>query len=410
MKLISGIDIKNIADKFGTPIYVYEKDAIVNNYNNLRNTFDKYYPNTKIHYSVKANSNPHILKIFKELNAGTDCSSPVEVLLSKKSGFSKKNILYTGNYESYSDLEFALNNVGRINLDDINSLERLLKVGMPEIISFRLNPGIGRGGFEGITTAGSDAKFGVPYEKAIIAYQKAKDAGIKRFGIHMMTGSNNLEPYYFAEVVEKLMMIAGNLFNKLEIVPEYIDIGGGFGVPYEDDEEPLNIDLTAKLISEVFKEKSAKYNFGTPQLLLEPGRYIVANAGYLISNVVGIKNSYKTFVGVDSGMSTLIRPALYGAKHRAYIYGKESLHQNVNICGQICENSDIFAKNTFLPEAKEGDLLIFRDAGAYGYVMASNYNNRPRPAEVLIENNECKLIRRREQPEDMMKLIPDFDN
>ncbi len=410
MTKISNLDIKLIAEKYGTPVYVYDKQRIISNYKNLRNTFDKYYPNTKIHYSVKANSNPHILKIFNEINAGTDCSSPMEVLLSQKAGFSKENILYTGNYESYTDLEFALNNVGRINLDDINSFDRLLKVGKPDIISFRLNPGIGRGGFEGITTAGSDAKFGVPYEKAIIAYQKAIDAGIKRFGIHMMTGSNNLEPYYFAEIVEKLMMIAGNLFNKLEIVPEYIDIGGGFGIPYEDDEDPLNIDLTAKLISEVFIEKSAKYHFGTPQLLLEPGRFLVADAGYLISKVVGLKNSYKTFVGIDSGMSTLIRPALYGAKHRSYIYGKDKLHQNVNICGQICENSDIFAKNTFLPEAEEGDLLIFRDAGAYGYVMASNYNNRPRPAEVLVDGEDAKLIRFREQPEDLMKLIPEFEN
>ncbi len=407
MKTIGNIDIKELAEKYGTPLYVYDKDRIIFNYKNLHDTFNKYYPKTKIHYSVKANSNPHILKIFNELGSGTDCSSPIEVLLSQKSGFSKEQILYTGNYESYEDLTFALNNAGRINLDDIHSFDRLIQIGKPEIISFRLNPGIGRGGFEGITTAGSDAKFGVPYEKANIAYQKAIDAGIKRFGIHIMTGSNNLEPYYFAEIVEKLMMIAGSLFNKLEIIPEYIDIGGGFGIPYEDDEDPLNIDLTAKLISEVFIEKSAKYNFGTPELLLEPGRFLVADAGILISKVVGIKNSYKTFVGIDSGMSTLIRPALYGAKHRSYIYGKDTLHQNVNICGQICENSDIFAKNTFLPEVEENDLLVFRDAGAYGYVMSSNYNNRPRPAEVLIDGNESKLIRIRETADYMMKLIPE---
>jgi diaminopimelate decarboxylase len=404
MKNIGNVDISSIADDFGTPVYVYDKEQIKNNYNKLKNALHKYYPNSKIHYSVKANSNIHILKIFKELGAGADCSSPIEVLLSEKAGFQGDEILYTGNYESPSDFNVIKNKGVKINLDDISSFQRLKDIFLPERISFRINPGIGKGGYEGITTAGTDAKFGVPYEKAFDAYNAAKEAGIKRFGIHMMTGSNNLEPYYFAQVVEKLMMIAGRLFDKLGTVPEYIDIGGGMGIPYGDDEEELNVDLMAQLISEVFKEKSEKYGFGEPQLLLEPGRYLVGNAGYLISRVTAVKKSYKTFVGIDSGMGTLLRPALYGANHRANIYGKEELDQSVNICGQICENSDIFAKNVFMPKVEENDLLIFRDAGAYGYVMSSIYNNRMRPPEILVENSERFLIRRRETLEDVMQL------
>lgn len=405
LNYIGNVDIKYLAEKYGTPLYVYDKLKIEENYKNLSQSFIKYYPKTNVHFSVKANSNLHILKIFNEMGSGVDCSSPNELKLSRLAGFTDNRILYTGNYESFSDLSEIESPDIKINLDDISSFERLLKVYHPKRISFRINPGIGRGGFEGITTGGTDAKFGVPYEKSFLAYKEAQNNGINRFGIHIMTGSNNLEPYYFAEVVEKLFRIAQGIFSKLGTVPEYIDIGGGFGIPYEDGEMPLDIDLTAKLISEIFIEKSQKFDFGEPELILEPGRYLIANAGYIISSITGIKKSYKNFVGIDAGMSTLIRPALYGAKHRLSVYGKDDLNSAFNICGQICENSDILAKNVFLPDVEVGDLITIYDAGAYGYVMSSNYNNRTRPAEVLIENGSNRLIRRRETFEDMISLF-----
>ncbi|MDX9790666.1 MAG: diaminopimelate decarboxylase [Candidatus Kapaibacterium sp.] len=405
MNKIGNHDIKELSLDYGTPLYVYDSQVIEDNYNKLKSSFDKYYPNTKVHYSVKANSNLNILQIFKDIGCGVDCSSPFELLLSKKIGFDDDKILYTGNYESLSDFSHLTDYNIKVNLDDISSFKRMNQVYQPDVISFRINPGIGKGGYEGITTGGTDAKFGVPYEKAVHAYQLAKDNNYKKFGIHMMTGSNNLEPYYFAQVVEKLMMIAGNIFNQIGSKPEYVDIGGGFGIPYEVDEPELDIDLTAKLVTEIFLEKCNKYGFGEPELLLEPGRYLIGNAGYLLTKVTGIKNSYKNFVGVDSGMSTLIRPALYGAKHRVDVYGKEIPDWNVNICGQICENSDIFARNVFLPSVEEGDILIIRDAGAYGFVMSSNYNNRPRPAEVLVKGDEVSLIRRRETFEDMVRFF-----
>jgi diaminopimelate decarboxylase len=400
MKTIDSVDIQEMANEFGTPTYIYDRTQIEKNYHLLNDTFTKYYQNTHIHYAVKANTNPHILSIFKDLGAGADCSSPIELFLSKRSGIN--DILYTGNYESPSDLASALEIADHINLDDISSLDRLLSVGTPEIISFRINPGIGRGGFEGIVTGGTDAKFGIPYEKTLEAYKKAKDAGVKRFGIHMMTGSNNLEPYHFSEVVEKLMNIAGSVFNELGIIPEYIDIGGGFGIPYYDEESDLNLDLTAKLVADVFSEKCEKYGFGEPKLILEPGRFLVGNAGYLLTKVTAIKESYKKFIGLDAGMNTLLRPALYGAFHRIETYSESNETEHVNVCGQICENSDIFAKNIELPKVSEGELVVFKDAGAYGYVMSSNYNNRLRPAEVLIENRKAKLIRKRETLEDTL--------
>lgn len=405
MEKINKIDIKQLAEQFGTPLYVYDFDIIKSNYSKLKSAFDKYYPKNMVHYSVKANSNLNILKIFNELGSGADCSSPFELHLSNLAGFSNESILYTGNYESYDDLKEASKYNIRINVDDINSFKRLIKIKLPEIISFRINPGIGKGGFEGIVTAGSDAKFGVPYEQAYEAYKIAKDAGVTRFGIHMMTGSNNLEPYYFAEVVDKLLTIAGNVFSKLGIVPEYIDIGGGFGIPYDEEEEELNIEETARLVAETLLEKCSKFSFGEPELKMEPGRYLIGNTGFLISKVTGIKNSYKRFVGIDAGMNVLIRPALYGARHRIHIYGKEERKNFYYLCGQICENSDIMARNVYLPEVTEGDIVIIRDVGAYGYSMSSNYNNRLRPAEILIRNGNVHLIRARESYEDLLRLM-----
>lgn len=404
MKKIGNHDINEIAERYGTPLYVYDRHQIERNYEKLVGALEKHYEKSRVHFSVKANSNVHILSVLREKGAGADCSSPLELLLSRKAGFSDKDILYTGNYESPGDFEYMKNSNLRINLDDISSFRRMIKNIKPEIIAFRINPGIGRGGFEGITTAGADAKFGVPYEMAEEAYRMAMDTGIERFGIHMMTGSNNLEPYYFAEIVDKLLTIAGIVFNKLGIVPEYVDIGGGLGVPYVEGEQELNVDLMAQLVAERFMERCKKNGFGVPELILEPGRYLLANAGWLLTRITGIKNSYKTFIGLDAGMNTLLRPALYNAKHQVSVYGKDNNIRLVNLCGQICENSDIFAQNVPFPDVEEGDLVIFSEAGAYGYVMSSVYNGRPRPAEVLLADGETKLIRRRENFEDILSL------
>ncbi len=408
MKKIANVDIKELANEYGTPFYVYDKLKFQNNYKRLNEAFIKHYENTKIHFSVKANSNISVLKVFNEIGCGADCSSPFEYHYAKKAGFTNDRILYTGNYESPEDLETVAKEGLMLNLDDITSFKRIQKIHTPELVSFRINPGYGRGGFEGITTAGTEAKFGVPYEKAFEAYKLAKDAGVKRFGIHMMTGSNNLEPYFFAEIVDKLMMIAGDIFNELDIIPEYVDIGGGFGIPYYDGEEELNVEATGEKVAKVFIENCDKYGFGRPKLILEPGRYLAGNAGYLVTSVTAIKESYKKFVGLDAGMNFLIRPALYGAFHRVRVYGKDDYTEKVNLCGQICENSDIFAKNISMPIVEEGDIVTFLDAGAYGYVMASNYNNRMRPPEILVDDDNHKLIRRRETVEDIFNLYPEM--
>ncbi len=405
MKFIGKVDIKSLVDEYGTPLYVYDQSLIETNYKKIFNAFAKFFENFKIHYSVKANPNLHILKFIKSLGAGADCSAPFELRLALLAGFHPDDIIYTGNYESIDDLKYVSSCNVRINLDDISSYYRLRKVCNPDFVSFRVNPGIGKGGFEGITTGGADAKFGVPYELLKQAYFEAKNDGRTRFGIHIMTGSNILEPYYFAEVLEKLMRISGRIFKELEIQPEYIDIGGGFGIPYSDEDVELDIETTVRLISEVFFDFCDKFDLGYPELKIEPGRYLVGNAGFILSRVTGIKRGYKKFVGLDAGMNVLIRPALYGATHRIKVYGRDGAVQMAQICGPICENSDILGKNVPLPEVEEGDIVIILDAGAYGFSMASNYNGRPLPAEILVDGTSVKLIRKRQSFEDYIKLM-----
>lgn len=399
------MNLKEIAEQFGTPVYIYDRKKIEDNYQKLHSAFSSHYDNFHIHYAVKANPNPEIIKILLNQGSGVDCSSPGELAMALRAGAQADQILYTGNYESHEDLNYLLKEKVYFNLDDVTSFKRLLKISKTDFVSFRINPGMGKGGHEAVVTGGTDAKFGIPYEKAYDAYKLAKDSGVTRFGLHMMTGSNNLEPWFFREAVEKLMEIGGEIFNKLNIKPEYVDIGGGFGIPYSDEDVSLDVELLGKLICEKFIRKLDEYNLGRPKLLIEPGRYLVGNAGTLLTSVTGIKESYRTFVGVNAGMNTLARPALYQAHHRISAPFVEGPLHKVNLCGQICENADIFAKEIELPtDLKEDDLVAIHDVGAYGFSMSSVYNGRPRPSEVLVEKGGNREIRRRETIEDLFNF------
>lgn len=408
----NGIKLKDLAEQYGTPLYVYSADQIRNNISLLKEALEENFESYRIQYAVKANTNPHILNIVKETGIGADCSSPLELRLAKQVGFPMDRSTYTGNYESPEDLTRALESGINLNLDDYHRIDDLLKIGVPEFVSFRINPGIGRGGFEQIVTGGADAKFGFPYEKTREAYKKAKEAGVKRFGIHMMTGSNILEPFYFAEITQKLFTIIENSINDLGIELEFINIGGGLGVPYTPEEATLNLKQAFKMVSEVFKQQIPRLNIGNPEIALEPGRFLMANAGVLLSSITHVKHSYRNYIGIDGGMSTLLRPAMYKAYHEVNIDGEDQTQKTDSkylICGQICENSDIHPMERSFHNPKAGNLIIVENAGAYGFTMSSNYNNRPRPAELLIDGKEHKIIRIRETEEHVLKNVPDFE-
>lgn len=401
-----GVSAESLAQEYGTPLYVYEVNRIRENYQRFFQAFRSRWSKFKVFYAVKANSNPAIAQILFQEGAHCDCASSNEIRLANQLGLSGAQILFSGNNLSDEDLKIGLATKALFNLDDLSLLPRLLKFGKPEVLSFRVNPDYGKSNVhESDVMAGHEAKFGIPWEGAEKAYARAVDAGVKRFGVHMMTGSCVTDPNYFAQVTIKLMECIGPIAKKLKIQFEFVDIGGGFGIPYQPEEKPLDMEETAERVTQVFKEETKKFGLGEPTLVTEPGRYFVGDAGFLIGRVHSIKNSYKKFIGTDVSMSTLARPMIYGAYHGILVDGKEGEPvEKVTLCGQACENNDAWGKERLLPEMKEGDLIVVENAGAYGYCMSFPYNGRLRPAEVLVEDRKHHLIRRRETFEDWLSL------
>ena len=395
--------MKELAEEYGTPCYVYDQSRLIDNLTKPDIALSKYFSKYHICYAVKSNSNPHLLKtmLLTLPHLGADCSSPGEIYVAEKAGINTKNCIYTGNYESMEDLSIALEKKCYINLDDPTSFDRLSTIKLPERISFRLNPGFGKGEFSGITTAGNNAKFGIPADKIISAYSKAKDSNITHFGLQCMAGSGNLEENHFIDVMTAILYHSKKIEAKLNINFEFISMGGGLGIPYNEDELHLNYDNLFERLSDLFY-KAYPNKEKAPSLWIEPGKSIVGDTGFILSTVTGIKNSYKNFIGLDAGMETLMRPALYGAFHQMF---KVGIHgENVgtfDFTGPICENTDRIAYDREFPQVNEGDLIAILDAGAYGYSMSHNFNTRPRAAEILLHGKSHRLIRRRETIKDI---------
>ena len=401
---LGGCSTLELAEKYDTPLYVYDENRIRENLRNIYGAFRRNYKKFRLYYAMKANNNPALLHILKSEGAGVDVSCPAEIYLAKKAGFSPDKMLYSGVYHRNEELAYALENNVPINLEDISQIGRLFKIGKPKFLSLRINPGIGKGSFEGNVFAGPDAKFGIIERDVLEAYKNAKDCGVERFGIHMMTGSCVLNGDYFVEITEKLMDIAGEIANKLDIKFDFVDIGGGFGIPYMPNEKELDIDSVGKKVCEKFMEKIEEHDLGNPWLIAEPGRYLIGDAGILLTRVHSIKNGYKKFIGVDAGMNTLIRPMLYNAYHEILIANNLNSKpvEKVNIVGPVCENTDQLAKERLMPVIKEGDLLAVLNCGVYGFGMSSQYNNRPKAAEVLVSDSRHELIRKREEFDDLI--------
>lgn len=403
---IGEIPAADIAAKFGTPTYVYDEQKIRKNYRRAFNAFAKHYPDFKMFYAVKSCNNPAIVNILRQEGAGVDAASVNEILLAKHVGLGGEDVMFSGNFLSDDDIRQGLESGVIFNLDDISLLPRLLKFGKPEILSFRVNPGYGKSNVgEFVTNAGPNAKFGIHPDKVMEAYKLAKEAGIKRFGAHMMTGSCITDAEYFPFVTGLLMDIIGKTGKELKIDFEFIDLGGGLGIPYKPGEPALDLEKAAELTAKMFRSKVTEYGLKPPQLKMEPARYFVGNAGYLIGRVHSIKESYKKIAGTDIGMNTLARPAMYGSYHHIYVDGKEQEPRAaIGLCGQLCENTDFWVKERELPASiAEGDLVVVENAGAYGFGMSYQYNGRLRPAEVLVNGEEATLIRTREDFDDMIR-------
>jgi diaminopimelate decarboxylase len=400
-----GFSVKALAEKYDTPLYLLSEKRIRDNYNRLHNALISSYKHLRVYYAAKANTNLTVLRVLQSEGAYLDAVSPGEVFMGLSSGYTPDRILFTGTSVRNDELKFLSGANITVNVDSQSELDRLLKIAVPPVVSARVNPEVGAGHHSHCITAGPESKFGLMEEDALKAYATAKRARVERFGIHMHIGSGilDLEPYSLA--VEKLLNIAKLVHDEVGIEFEFIDIGGGFGVPYNPEDKDLDLTEFSNKIVSPFKNRVKEYGLGKPFLCVEPGRYLVCDASILLTTVNTIKiTPSKKFVGVDAGFNTLVRPTMYGSYHPILIANKvaQADKETYDVVGPICESGDSLAKERQLPKVEEDDLLAVLNAGAYGFSMSSQYNSRPRAAEVMIRQGKDVLVRKREELSDLM--------
>jgi diaminopimelate decarboxylase len=406
-------EIRHLAKTFETPLQIYDGSLIIENQKNFINTMTNNFPNFRQYFAVKALPNPHILKLLIQNGSYLDCSSRVELEIAKRLGLRGNQIMFTSNYTCKEDLIFAKELGAIINLDDISIIDDLAKLGkMPELLCFRLNPGIGKTDSETVSNVlgGPDAKFGIPPFQIVEAFKKAKDLGVKKFGIHMMTGSNVLNLDYWDELIKILFQNINKIKEITDIYPSFINIGGGIGIPYKPDQPKIDIEAFSNQIRASITREIQLYNIPEPDLYMENGRFITGPYGWLISKCNVIKNTYAKYCGLDASMSNLMRPGMYGAYHHISIVGKEkeAVTEKVNVVGTLCENNDWFAKDRELPIAEVGDLFVIHDTGAHSHSMGFQYNGKLRCAEIIVFNgssNGMCYIRRKETIDDYLSTI-----
>ncbi|MBY8985703.1 MAG: diaminopimelate decarboxylase [Candidatus Lokiarchaeota archaeon] len=405
-----------IAEKYGTPIYVINEEMIRKRYRDLKKSLDSLYERNTIYFAVKANSSLSVLKILYSEGASFDCTSTGEIHECFKVGIPPEKIFFTGNMFTNEDLKFAVENNVHINLDSISQLRRLNKVyddfGFEkQAISFRINPEFGAGHHSHTITAGKLIKFGILEDQVIEAYSLAKDLGFKKYGTHIHIGSGIINAYDYEKAVEKYFTIVTHLTDVINIKLEFIDFGGGLGIPYRPEEDPLDLGIYKDIVIEKFKKLVERGDLGEPRFIIEPGRYLSAESSIILAQINTVKdNGFKKFAGINAGFNTLIRPTMYGSYHHIIpcLENQERDTIKYDVVGPICESGDIIGKERILPKLEEEEFLAILDTGAYGFVMSSLYNSRPRPAEILISNGKIFKIREEETFDDLFRnqIIP----
>jgi diaminopimelate decarboxylase len=396
-----------ITAHFGTPFHIYDEIGIRKTGQQLQAAFADI-PVFREYYAVKALPNPAILSIMQNMGFGFDCSSITELMLARSLGARGHEIMFTSNNTSADDFAAAAADGSCIlNLDDISLIDKVPQ--MPELICFRYNPGPRRIGND-IIGKPEEAKYGVSHEQIIEAYRRAQMKGAKRFGLHTMLASNELDYSYMVQTTAMLFELVESISQELDITFDFINIGGGLGIPYLPDTAPLDIKAMGKEIVSLFGGFADKHGY-CPALFMESGRYMTGPHGVLVTTAINRKDIYRTYIGVDACMSALMRPALYGAYHHIDVLGKEGgATETVDVVGSLCENNDKFAIQRSLPEIVDGDILIIHDSGAHGHAMGFNYNGRLRPQELLLrQDGSVALIRRAERPEDYFATLQ-FEN
>lgn len=401
--------IEQIAEHYGTPFHIYDETGIRETGENLKQVFSSI-EGFREYYAVKALPNPSILELMHDMGFGFDCSSPAELVMSRQVGARGEDIMFTSNNTDQYEFRIAAEEGGCVlNLDDISLIEKVPV--FPELICFRYNPGPRRTG-NVIIGNPVEAKYGVSHEQVVDAYRMAQRRGAKRFGLHTMVASNELDYSYMVETARMVLDIVELVESELGIRFEFVNIGGGFGIPYKPDQQPLNIHSMAAEIGELFAEFKVKHNY-VPRMYMESGRFMTGPHGCLVTSAINKKETYRNYIGVDSCMSALMRPAMYGAYHHIDVVGKEQQlkDQVYDVVGSLCENNDKFAVQRELPRIEDGDILVIHDTGAHGHAMGFQYNARLRPKELLLRSDgSVELIRREEELEDYFATLKFVEN
>lgn len=405
---LSAQELQSLTEKYETPFYLYDEKAIRENIRRFTKAFS-IFPGFKEHFAVKACPNPYILKILRSEGCGADCSSLPELILAENAGIAGEDVMFTSNETPAKEYIYANLKGNIINLDDITHIPFLEKTlgFLPEILSFRYNPGPLKEG-NAIIGKPEEAKYGLTEEQIFEAYKICKEKGVKRFGLHTMVASNELNPDYFVETATLLFNLAAKVKEKVGITFEFVNLGGGLGIPYKPGDKAVDYDYIARGIKDAYDAIVVPAGLDPLKIYWECGRPITGPYGWLVTRAIHEKHIYRDYIGVDASMADLMRPGMYGAYHEVTVSGKENAPKNkvYDVVGSLCENCDKFAVQRQLPEIQIGDLLIIHDAGAHGRAMGFNYNAKLRCGELLLRQDGSVVeIRRRETIDDYFATL-----
>ena len=399
--------IEELIKEYPTPFHIYDEKGMRENAKRLVKAFS-WAPEFREYFAVKANPNPYLIKIMREEGFGADCSSLPELMLAERAGIKGDMIMLTSNNTLADEYCYAKKLGAILNLDDITHIDYVDKnIGLPSMISFRYNPGPLKGG-NAIIGVPEEAKYGLMREQLFDAYRTVKERGVKNFGLHTMIASNELNADYFVDTAEILFDLVYDLSTEVKIDFDFVNLGGGFGIPYRPGDKPLDLDYIGEKIHQAYEEKIAGRGLKPLRICMESGRLMTGPYGFLVTKAIHRKNIYKNYIGVDACMADLMRPALYGAYHHITVLGKEEAKHDhrYDVTGSLCENNDKFAIDRMLPEIEMGDILVMHDTGAHGYAMGFNYNGKLRSAELLLkEDGSVQKIRRAETVEDYFSTL-----
>lgn len=404
---IASDKLEEIIKEYPTPFHIYDEAAIRQNLRRLFKAF-AWVPGFREYFAVKAAPNPYLLEIVREEGGGCDCSSLPELNLAHMAGVQGEKIMLTSNDTPADEFQRAIELGAIINLDDISHIDFLEKnAGFPACLSFRYNPG---DAIKGNDIIGNplEAKYGLTHDQIIHAYRIAKDKGVKRFGLHTMVISNELQEQSFVNTARLMFSLAAEIKEKLDIKLEFVNLGGGIGIPYRPEEDAVNLENVSAGIKAAYEEIIIPAGLDGLSIAMELGRCITGPYGYLVATAIHEKQTYKNYIGLDACMANLMRPAMYGAYHHIVVVGKENApHDHTyDVTGSLCENNDKFAIDRQLPKIDRGDRIVIFDAGAHGHAMGFNYNGKLRSAELLLrEDGNVQLIRRAETEEDYFATL-----